>query len=164
MTVKANMYKQMMYPPVNSPQRAPQARPNTLQQHLLQRLHSQLHMQQHSFLQPLHPWPRAEALLACLTQSVEWHHSLLSHLWHLQSANQWPLAHRRLLSKSRLPVLRLSPIMGPLLICALFQCLAIPCKSLALLSKSDLRGPESCGGQSRGSGRSSNRSLARSEI
>ena len=64
---------------------------------------------------------------------MEWNHSLLSHLWHLQSANQWLLAHLTLVFTSRPPVLILLPIIVPLSVCSLFQCLAIPCERLALL-------------------------------
>ena len=132
-TVKTNMYEQMMYPPVKGPPRALQARPNTLQHPLLRPLHSQLYIQQHSLPQPLYPWLRAQALLACLTQPMEWNHSLLSYLWHLRSANPWPLARPTLVSTSRPLVLNLVPTLGPLLVFALLQCLAIPCQSPALL-------------------------------
>ena len=64
---------------------------------------------------------------------MEWNHLLLSHLWHFQSANKWPLAHLTLVFTSRPPVLSLVPIIGPLSVCTVFQCLAIPCQSLAIL-------------------------------
>ena len=51
-------------------------------------LHSQPHTQQHLLIQPSHPWLSEQALLACLTQPMEWNHSLLSHLLHLPSENQ----------------------------------------------------------------------------
>ena len=60
--MKANMYEQMMYPPVKGPLRALQAQTHTLQHPLLRPLHSQLLTQQHPLLQPLHPWLRTQAL------------------------------------------------------------------------------------------------------
>ena len=118
--MKANMYEQMMYLPGKGPLRA---------------LEAQLNTQQHSVLESLHPWQRAQALLACLTQSMEWNHSLLSPLWQLQSANQWPLAHLTLVCTSWPFVPHLVPIIGPLLLCALFQCLAIPCHMLEVAER-----------------------------
>ena len=131
--MKASMYEHMMYLPVNGPPRALQALPNTLQHPLLCPLHSPLHIQQHALLQQLHEWLRAQALVACLTQPMVWNHSLLSHLWHLQSVKEWPLAHPTLVFTSRPPIPNLVPVIGPLLVSALLQCLATPCQSLASL-------------------------------
>ena len=51
-----------------------------------------------------------------------------------------------------------------LLPCPFLRCLATPCRRMALLSLSGMRGPESCRGMSRGSGRSCDGSVTRSEI
>ena len=131
--MKANVYQQMMSLPVKCPLRGLQAEPYTLQHPLLRPLHSQLHTKQHHLLQPLHPWLRAQTLLACLDQSMEWNHLLLSHLWQVQSAKQWPLARPTLVSTNRPLVMNLVPFIRPLPVSAPFQCLGIPCLIIALL-------------------------------
>ena len=125
--MNATMNEQKMYPPARGPLREHQARWHTLQHTLPLPLHSQLHTQQHPLLQPLHPWLRVQAFLACLTLPMDRNHSLLSHVWHIQSANLWPVALPTLVSMSRHHVTNVTPFLGPLLVCALLQCLPIPC-------------------------------------
>ena len=162
------MIEPTTYPSRTNVLRAHQASLNNLQ-HLLQLpLHSQPHIQQHPHPKPLHLWLRVWALLVCLTPPIVWTHSRLRHLWQLQSANQWHPA----------PVTPVSVSLGrfaipddhhraatgvDMTVCTAMQRsrLAIPYHHLAqplwvaygALSH-----------VSRGSGRSSNKSLTRSEI
>ena len=73
-----------------------------------------LPIQLHPLLQPLHPWLREQALLACLTLPLGWTQALQRHLWHVQSVNQLHLHLLTLVSVILLLVNTLTPFKGTL--------------------------------------------------
>ena len=132
---------------VGRPSRAHQAALASTHHPLLQPAHSQLQAQplQHPLPQPPRLWLRAQALLVCLpTLPMLWTHLLLRFQKQPLPVSQWP------------PVLRRAGMRQTITI-------YVDVPGYATLSRLR-RGPESCGSRSRGSGRSSNRSLTRSEI